>query len=165
MQSNLHLAVKDDAQAMSAIGIAFDAGVADIIAFDYWSKELDQVKVKARTAAVKAARDKAEVLLGALFEKQPPVINVQEATRIYYPETLYESFTNSSDAQYQSTYSRRDIPRIRMFRPKNTYYRGLYMDADVQSKDLPMRSEISVVSTVRLYYESPAAKDAAKKQK
>ena len=58
MQSNLHLAVKDDARAMAAIHIAFENDVADIIAFDYWSKELDPMKVRARAEALKAARDK-----------------------------------------------------------------------------------------------------------
>jgi hypothetical protein len=42
-------------------------------------------------------------------------------------------------------------------RPRNTYYRGLYMDGDIQASQLAMEPEISVVSTVRLYYESPAA--------
>jgi uncharacterized protein YggE len=165
MQSNLHLAVKDDAQAMRAIGIAFENDVADIIAFDYWSKELDQLKVKARAAAVKAARDKSDALLGALFEKRPAVINVRESTRVYYPESLYESFTNSSDADYQTSYARRAIAKIRAFRPKNTYYRGLYLDGDVQSKELPMQAEISVVSTVRLYFESPVAKEYHRRPK
>ena len=159
MQSNMHLAVKDDGQAMIAINIAFENGVADIIAFDYWSKELDQIKVKARGEAVKAALDKSDVLLGALFEERPPIINLQEATRVHYPESQYESFTNSSDAEYRTSSSRRDIPQIRTFRPKNPYYRGLYLDGDVQSGELPMQSEISVVSTVRLYFESPAAKE------
>jgi uncharacterized protein YggE len=158
MQSNLHLAVKDDAQAKSAIGIAFDNDVADIIAFDYWSKELDVVKVKARVAALKAAREKSDVLLGAMFAERPPVINLQEKTQVYYPESLYQSFTNSSDAEFRTSYADHNLPQIRMFRPKNTYYRGLYLDGDVQPKELAMRSEISVVSTVRLYFESPAAK-------
>ena len=159
MQSNLHVAVQDDAQAMSTINIAFEHEVSDIIAFDYWSKELDQLKVRARAEAVKAAREKSDVLFAVLFEKRPPAINLQESTRVYYPESLYVSFTNSSDAEYQTSYSRRDIAQIRTFRPKNTYYRGLYLDGDVQSKELPMRSEISVVSTVRLYFESPVAKE------
>jgi uncharacterized protein YggE len=159
MQTNVHLAVNDDANAMRAVNIAFANGVSDIIAFDYWSKDLDQLKVKARAEAVKAAREKSDVLLGALFEERPPIINLQESTRVHYPESLYESFTNTNDAEYQTSYSRRDIPQIRTFRPKNTYYRGLYLDGDVQSKELPMRSEISVVSTVRLYFQSPVAKD------
>jgi uncharacterized protein YggE len=159
MQSNVHLAVPDDAQAMRAINIAFENDVADIIAFDYWSEDLDELKVKARAAAFKAARDKSDVFMSSLFSRRPPVINLQESTRVVYPQSLYESFTNSSEAEYYSSYSRRDIPQIRLFRPKNTYYRGLFLDADVTPQELPMQSEISVVSTVRLYYESPAKKE------
>ena len=165
MQTNLHLAVKNDVKAMEAINLAFEKDVADIIAFDYWSKELDEMKIKARAEAVKAAQAKSVTLLGALFEQQPPLINLQESTRTFYPESLYESFTNSNDAAYETSWSRRDIPVVRTFRPKNTYYRGLYPDGDVQSKELPMQSEISIVSTVRLYFESPAAKERAKPTK
>ena len=159
IQTNLHLAVKNDVEAMEAINLAFENDVADIIAFDYWSKELDEMKIKARAEAVKAAQEKSVTLLGALFEQKPSLINLQESTRVYYPESLYESFTNSNDAEYETSNSRRDIPVVRTFRPKNTYYRGLYPDGDVQSKELPMESEISIVSTVRLYFESPAAKE------
>ncbi len=159
MQTNLHVAVKNDAEAMKVINVAFDNDVADIIAFDYWSNELDALKVKARAQAVKAAREKSDVLLGALFEEKPAIINVQEATTLHYPESLYESFENTHDERYSSGFLSRDTPVIRTFRPKNTYYRGLYTDGDIQAKDLPMRSEISIVSTVRLYFESPVAKE------
>lgn len=48
-------------------------------------------------------------------------------------------------------------PRIHAHRPKNTYYRGHIQGADIQPLgELPMH-EITVVSTVRLYYASPAA--------
>ena len=159
MQTNLHVAVKNDAEAMKVINVAFDNDVADIIAFDYWSNELDALKVKTRALAVKAAREKSDVLLGALFEEKPAIINVQEATTLHYPESLYESFENTHDERYSSGFLSRDTPVIRTFRPKNTYYRGLYTDGDIQAKDLPMRSEISIVSTVRLYFESPVAKE------
>lgn len=159
MQSNLHIAVANDAQAMSVIQAAFQRGVTDIIAFDYWSKQLQDVRTKARSEAAKAARTKAESLLAPLFDNMPQIINVQEKTVIVYPESLYESFSNGGDDRYEPSYSaRRDIPVIRAFRPRNTYYRGLYLNADLFSDQLPMRSEISVVSTVRLYYRSPAAK-------
>ena len=157
MQSNLHVAVKDDAEAMRAVRLAFQNDVADVIAFDYWSDDLDRMKIEARSAAVKAAREKADALLGALFDQRPPIINVQEQTRVHYPQSLYESFDNSHAAEYQTSFSRRDLPQIRTFRPKNTYYRGLDLDADVQPKELPMRAEISITSTVRLYFQSPAA--------
>jgi hypothetical protein len=68
---------------------------------------------------------------------------------------LYHSFTNSYDEDVTPTW-RRDVPFIRAPRPQNTYYRGLYVDGDIQSGELPMRPEISVISTVRIYYRSPA---------
>ena len=111
------------------------------------------------------------LLLGAALlyrvagEKRPAIINVQEATTVHYPESLYESFDNTHSERYSSGFQSRDIPVIRTFRPKNTYYRGLYTDGDIQAKDLPMRSEISIVSTVRLYFESPVAKEQQKASK
>lgn len=156
MQTNVHLAVPNDARAAKAFALAFEHGVTDIIAFDYWSKELDDVKIKAREQAVKAARSKSDVLLAALFDSVPPVINVQEQTTIHYPESLYHSFTNTNNEEISSGW-RRDTPFIRAYRPRNTYYRGLYSDADIQASELPMHPEISVVSRVRLFFESPAA--------
>jgi uncharacterized protein YggE len=161
MQSNVHLAAKGEAEARSALARALEQGVTDVIAFDYWSKDLDEVKVKAREQALKAARGKADVLLGALFADRPPAINVQEYTTVQYPESLYHSFTNVADEQVIGS-GRRDVTRIQAYRPRNTYYRGLYGDSDVQPRELPMNPEISVISTVRVYFKSPAA--VAKKQ-
>jgi len=161
MQTNIHLAVPNDAKAPAAFTAAFEEGVTDIIAFDYWSRELDDIKLEAREKAVKAVRNKSDVLLGALFDDRPPVINVQEQTTVRYPESLYHSFGNTLDEDVTSS-RRRDIPFIRVYRPRNTYYRGLYSDGDVQPRELPMHPEISVVSTVRLYFESPAARHSTK---
>jgi uncharacterized protein YggE len=158
MQTNIHLSVPNDGKAPVALTAAFEQGVTDIIAFDYWSRELDEIKLKARGQAVKAALSKSDVLLGALFDERPAVINVQEQTTIRYPESLYHSFQNSVDQNVTSSW-RRDIPFIRAYRPQNTYYRGLYSDGDVQASELPMHPEISVVSTVRLYFKSPATKN------
>lgn len=159
MQTNVHLAVESDEAAMRAIDAAFENEVTDIIAFDYWSKELDAKKKEARELAVQAAKDKAETLLGALFEKVPPVINVREKTTVHYPDSMYQSFENSSSAQYNSSYAlRRDIPRMLVARPKNTYYRGHVSNADVGPSELQMRAEISVESKVQVYFESPVAK-------
>lgn len=157
MQTNIHLAVKQEALAQQALGFAFGRGVTDIIAFDYWSHDLDAVKVEARKQAVAAAKAKSELLVGGLFDTKPQIINVQEVTDVRYPESLYESFERSDEQGITIPYRANDIPQIRAFRPKNTYYRGLYTNGDVQSSELPMKPEISVVSTVRLYYESPAA--------
>lgn len=157
MQTNVHLAAPNDANVEKALAIAFEQGVTDIIAFDYWSEEIDDYKVKAREQAVKAARSKSDQLLGALFEVAPPVINVQEQTTVHYPESLYESFVNVQAEEMVSSWHR-DVPLIRAHRPKNTYYRGLNFDGDSRARKLPMQPEISVVSTVRLYFASPAAK-------
>jgi hypothetical protein len=119
------------------------------------------VKVKVRGQAVQAARGKADALLGALLGDRPPVINVQEHTTVRYPESLYHSFTNSYEGAVTGE-MRRNVPYIHAYRPRNTYYRGLYSDGDVQPRELPMDPEISVISTVRLYFKSPAAKDENK---
>ncbi|MDB4766416.1 SIMPL domain-containing protein [bacterium] len=159
MQSNVHLAVKDDKEAMKMLDVAFANNVTDIIGFDYWSKDLDQKKKETRALAVEAAKEKASVLLGDFFEKKPPIINVREKTDVRYPASMYESFTNSSSGQYQTNYSsKRNLPVIKLARPQNTYYRGNLPSVDVQADTMPMQAEISIVSTVRIYYESPAAK-------
>jgi uncharacterized protein YggE len=162
MQTNVHLAAKSGSEAQAAVNRAFQEGVTDIIAFDYWSNELDEVKAAARAEALEAAQGKAEVLLGAIFEQRPPAINVQEQTVVRYPDSLYHSFTNTYDESVTPSF-RRDIPLIRAPRSRNTYYRGLVGDGDVGPRELPMSPEISVVSTVRLYFASPAVKPAKKK--
>jgi hypothetical protein len=53
---------------------------------------------------------------------------------------------------------------IHAYHPRHTYYRGLFSNSDVQPHDLPMKPEISVVSTVRLYFKSPASEDVKKKE-
>jgi hypothetical protein len=78
MQTNVHLAAKGESAAQVAISAAFQEGVTDIIAFDDWSKDLDEVQVAARGQALKAAQSKAEVLLGATLPEtlgQCPVEN------------------------------------------------------------------------------------------
>jgi uncharacterized protein YggE len=162
MQTNIHLAVRDDAQAQAALNRAFEQGVADIIAFDYWSKDLDELKVKARRQAIDAARAKADIML-ALFSERPPVINIQEKTDVRYPESLYHTFALKEEDSVFGGW-RDNTPFIRAARPRQSYYRGLYSNGDIQPRDLPMKPEISVVSTVRLYFKSPA-KDSDKKEK
>lgn len=159
MQTNIHLAVPNDETAPQAFTVAFQHGVADIIGFDYWSRELDGVKIEARNQAVQSARGKADALFSDLLGGSPPIINLQEQTTIFYPESLYHSFVNTYQEGLNYTW-RQDIPFLRAHRPRNTYYRGLFSDGDIQPRELPMNPEISVISTVRLYYESPAAKNA-----
>jgi uncharacterized protein YggE len=162
MQTNVHLAARGDAEAQAALAAAFEEGVTDILAFVYWSKELDDVKPKVRQQALDAARGKADVLLGAMFEHRPPAINVQEQTQVFFPESLYQSFV-ASDEEMLRTPWRDSTEVIHADRPRNTYYRGLEGDGDVTPRELPMRPEISVVSTVRLYFESPAAERSRKR--
>jgi uncharacterized protein YggE len=163
MQTNVHLAVAGDKEALAALGAAFEQGVTDIIAFDYWSKELDAIKEQAREKALAAARGKSDLILKTLFTDKPPVINVQEQTTVHYPDSLYHSFTNTIDEDAIPSHWRSQT-LIRAQRPKNTYYRGFYSNGDIQPRDLPMKPEISVVSTVRLYFESPAAARRVKKE-
>ena len=158
MQTNVHLAVKDDAEAMKVLDVAFTNGITDIIGFDYWSEELDRKKEEVRAKALQVAKRKSKMLFDGLFEKTPRVINVQENTVVVNPASMYESFTNTSTGDYQTNYwSRKNMPLVKLARPKNTYYRGNLPNADTQAEKLPMRAELSVVSTVRIYYESPAA--------
>lgn len=93
----------------------------------------------------------------AVFDSAPAVINVQEKTIVHYPESLYDSFVNTYAEELQPSW-RRDIPYLRAYRSRNTYYRGLYSDGDVQPRELPMHPEISVVLDVRIYFQSPSAK-------
>lgn len=160
MQINVHLAVAAETAAQQAIDRAMQLGLTDILAIDYNSREIAAARVQARKLALAAAREKAELLLSALFEKQPLPINVQEQTTAIYPESLYESFDASHEQTINYT-GRRDLPMIGANRARNTYYRGLALDADIHANHLPMKPEISVVSTVRLYFDSPAKEESA----
>lgn len=158
MQSNLHVSVASDDEAYQALSIAFSHDVSDVIAVDYWSDQIDDVKREASRLALEEAIEKSDRFLSVLFEAKPKVVNFQEDTKVFYPATLYESFDNSYEAEFRTSYSQRNMAIKRLFRPKNTYYRGLKFNGDVQASELPMNPEISVVATVRLYFESPVAK-------
>jgi uncharacterized protein YggE len=162
MQTNLHVAVNTEAEAMAAIHRAFSQGVSDIITFDYWSPELDEKKREARQAALDAAKKKADVLL-AVFDERPPVINIKERTQAFFPKALYQTFENvlEETVEYRGSWS--NFPRIKAYRPKMTFYHGLNSNADIRPKEPPMKPEISVVSTVSIYYQSPATKSPGSK--
>lgn len=164
MQTNIHLSVASDEAAAAALNAAFEQGITDIIAFDYFSPEIDAAKARAREEAMKGAKAKAELLL-SVFEAKPPVINVQEETIVRRPESLYESFTNAVDGGIQNGWRDHNLPTFHAPRPKNTYFKGLQSNGDIQGSALPMKMEISVVSSVRIYYESPAAPKREKKEK
>jgi uncharacterized protein YggE len=158
MQSNVHVEVPTEEKARDVLQTAFGLGVSDVIAFDYWNEDVDLHKKEARKEALAAAKDKAELLLGALFDQPPPPLNVHESTRVVYPRSLYASFENTYAEQLSGRFYDDRLTRIRAAKPKNTYYRGLQEDADVQGEGLPLRPEISVVTTVRLYYATPGLK-------
>jgi uncharacterized protein YggE len=161
MQTNVHVAVKNGKQVDAALDSAFEQGVTDIIAFDYWSEDLDAVKVQAREQAMEAAINISNTLLAVFLKDRPPVINIQEETHVIFPESLYHSFGNAAQEDI-AVPARRDISFIRAHRPQNTYYRGLQSRSDTQPKELVMRPEISVISSVRIYYESPGVKNLNK---
>jgi hypothetical protein len=155
MQSNLHLLVKTEPDAMAAINLAFQQGVTDIVTFDYWSSELDAQKAKVREMAIAAAQEKAKTLL-AVFDDRPKVINVQENTAVLYPHSLYQTYENILEERVEYNNAWRDKPAIKAYRPKMTFFQGLQSHSDKRPSTPAMRPEISVVSTVRIYYQSPA---------
>ncbi len=109
MQSNIHLAVADDNLATKALAAAFEHDVTDIIAFDYWSNQIDETKMIAREQAIKAAQKKSHQMFAELFDVPPAVINVQEMTTTRYPQSLYRSFVNVQDQNVTQPW-RRSIP-------------------------------------------------------
>ncbi len=158
MQSNVHIQVAGDEEARTALRVAFEQDIADVIAFDYWNEEVDRYKKEARREALSVAQEKADLLLGALFSEAPRPINVYESTQVVYPRSLYESFENTYADEVSIPYFLGNhILRLRAAKPKNTYFRGLMENTDVQDQGLPLRPQISVVSTVRLYYATPTA--------
>jgi uncharacterized protein YggE len=163
MQTNLHVSVKTEKDAMSAIQAAFKQGVTDIVTFDYWSSDLDQQKAKARSAAIAAAQEKSKALL-AVFADPPKVINIQESTAVFLPHSLYRTYENVLEEEIKYNSSWNDLPAIKAYRPKMTFFQGLQGSADVRPAGPAMRPEIAVVSTVRLYYQSPADKTVGGKK-
>jgi uncharacterized protein YggE len=155
MQSNVHVQVASEAEARTVLAAAFKLGVSDIIAFDYWNKDVDRMKKEARKEALRVAKEKAELLLGAMFDEPPRPLNVHESTRVVYPRSQYGSFENAYAQGIRVPYSGSRMPTIQAVRPNNTYYQGTLEDTDVQDGGLPLRAQISVVSTVRLYYATP----------
>ena len=154
MQINLHVAVKTEAEAMAAIDRAFRNGQAEIVTFDYWSSDLDRQKDTVRASALAAAKKKADTLL-AVFDERPQAVNVQESTAVFFPHSLYKTYENVLEEQIMN-YNSDAPPLIKAYRPKMTFFHGLSSRADTQPKEMRMRPEIAVVSTVRIYYRSPA---------
>jgi len=161
MQSNVHVEVPNEELAQEVLQAAFKLDISDVIAVDYFNKHVDEFRRETRKEALQAAKEKAELLLGALFDEIPHPLNVHESTRVIHPQSLYSSSENVYAQRVSSNYysSGDRTPRISAARPKNTYFRGLQEDADVKSPGVPLRPQISVVSTVRLYFATPGSED------
>ncbi len=155
VQTNAHIEVGGEVEARAAVAAAFELGITDIISFDYWCDSLDEHKIEAQKKALAEAKRKADLLLTAHFQKMPTPLNVREQTQVVYPKSLYESFSNAYSQKLQRNYYKQSLPEIHAFRPKNTHYRGFFADTDSQDRRLPMRPEISVVSTITCYYAAP----------
>ena len=100
-------------------------------------------------------------MLGQTFQNEITPINIDSNVRVVMPETMYESFENSYNQSISQPYNRhgQNLQTISAFRPKNTYYRGYFDEAsDVHPADVPMKSEISVIADVKMYYATPVAK-------
>ena len=156
IQTNLHVAVNNEAEALKAVNLAFKQGVNDIVTFDYWSSKTDAAKRQARKNAIQAAKEKSETLL-AVFDKPPLVVNVLEETSVHNPQQLYLTFENKLADSYRGSW-KSNIPQIWAFSPKQSFYKGLQSNVDVQATGLPMRPAIVVASEVQVYYQSPATK-------
>jgi uncharacterized protein YggE len=155
MQTNLHIAVESDEKALEVIDAAFKSGLNDLIGVDY-TADVEEEKQKALQEALQAAKAKAQLLFADLVEESPAVINVQEKSVVFYPSNLYDSFENVARGSVSARYNTQ-LRRIDLYRPKNTYYKGLPRSADVKSYKLPMNAEIIIESKVVIYYQSPAA--------
>lgn len=156
MQTNLHVAVETNEQAMRVIDAALNAGLTDLIGVDY-TADLTEVQNEARLGAIAAAKKKSETLLSAIFDEKPKPINVQEQTQVRLPADMYDSFENVAANSLTTRYDDRRN-HIFAYRPKNSYYAGLTRSADDKSYELPMRPEIVIESTVVIYYQSPSTR-------
>lgn len=153
LQTNVHLRTRSEAAAQAAVGAALALGITDVLAFDYDAAELNAKKAEAQALALVEAERKASLLLRG-FQPSPKRINVHEATRVVRPVEQYRSFDNSYSATVTVPY-RGELPQVEAVRPKNTYYHGSGITADVQPAGLPMQPEIAVVSTITLYFAAP----------
>ncbi len=158
MQTNLHIAVETNEQAIRVIEAALNSGLTDLIGVDY-TADLTQAQNDARLGAIAAAKKKSETLLSAVFDEKPKAINVQEQTHVRLPADMYNSFENVAANNLMTRYDDRRN-RIFAYRPTNTYYAGQTKAADDKSYALPMKPEIVVESTVVIYYQSPSTRPA-----
>ena len=157
LQINLHLRLSGNDQAKQALEVAFKNNISDIIAFDYWSSELESVKTAALQKAIAAAKAKSKIVLDEdLFPNRPKVVNFTENSSVIFPKQMYETYSNTIEQTVTTPYNwKRNIPSIRAARARTSYYTGPKINGDSLSPKLPMKPEISVVCKVRLVFESP----------
>ena len=156
IQSNIHLETDTESNAMKAINAAFENGVKDIIAFDYWSSKTDQARKEAMSKALQEAKTKADTLL-SVFDKKPLVIDVDERTEVIQPSSQYETFVNVLDDEFKRA-SWSGYHKIKEYSPKQSFYRGVPANADLQAERLPMEPSIVVTSKVTISYRPPGSK-------
>ncbi len=157
LQTNLHVKVKSDEEALESVNAALTAGLTDLIGVDY-AADLEQIQEQALAGAISAATKKSSLLMNVMFDSQPKPINLQEVTKVHLPAEMYHSFENVANSNVTVRYDDRRA-RIAAYRPKNTYYSGLTKEADDKDWALPMSPEIVVESTVTLYYQSPSTRE------
>lgn len=149
LQINLHLAVKTDQEAKTAIELALKAGSANVVTLDYWHSKIDEAKKAVLAEALKEAKEKSKVLL-SVFDKTPAIINVDEVTRAYSPTDLYQTYSNLLLYDVNSLGNQpSDVGRL-------SFLRGLLQDPDSRPDTMLMRPEIVIASQVTLSYQSPA---------
>jgi hypothetical protein len=101
-------------------------------------------------------------VLLAVFDQRPLPINVDERTRVFLPGSQYRTFANTLEETITIPAARDNLPRIRAARPQMTFFDGLGADADVRPAGAAMNPVITVVSTVRIDYQSPATKSVSR---
>lgn len=154
LQENVHVVVPDESAARRVIELALDHDVNDVIAVDYWSRQADAKRREALATALEEAQSKAKLLLTS-FATTPPCANVEEETKLLTPRELYRSFENAYEGELRTEWIE-NAPRVHAPRPKNIFYEGFRGDVDRGASGSALKPEISVVSTVVLYFESPA---------
>lgn len=154
MQHNLHAMCGSEEVAMKVIDIAFENGISDIIAFDYWHSGIDEQKKAARKKAIESAKEKSAILF-EVFDSKPKPINVQEKTTVHKPSTMYRTFSRSSTQRISIPRNWRDRAQIFAPTPQLTYLENLAAQTDIQGKTPALKPQISVLSTVTIYYSTP----------
>lgn len=155
MQTNLHVLCVSEAQAMSVIEAAFQAGVTEIVSFDYFHSQTDLHKREALKKAVEQAKLKAEILL-TVFDDKPKVLNISNSIKVSYPESLYKTLTPPVVDQAIIPYKWNNFIKIKAHRPLTTFYAGSRDYSDLSPAKPPMNPEISIVASVTITYGSPA---------